>query len=93
MTRCSALAWRPAHSRFTCDASWVSARTCVCANLRFGLETAPDFRWLNTVLGNLKTLIKGAHKSFKFGKYAQLYLGAFNYRFNRDSTWRVWSPT
>ena len=24
----------------------------------------------------------GAHKSFKFGKYAGLYLGAFNYRFN-----------
>ncbi len=24
----------------------------------------PDFRWVNTVLGNLKTLIKGAHKSF-----------------------------
>ena len=43
----------------------------------------PDFRWVNTVLGNLKTLIKGAHKSFKFGKYAPLYLGAFNYRFNR----------
>lgn len=43
----------------------------------------PDFRWVNTVLGNLKTLIKGAHKSFKFSKYAPLYLGAFNYRFNR----------
>jgi hypothetical protein len=27
-------------------------------------------------------LIKGAHKSFKFSKYAALYLGAFNYRFN-----------
>ena len=42
----------------------------------------PQFRWVNTVLANLKTLINGAHKSFKFGKYAALYLGAFNYRFN-----------
>jgi transposase-like protein len=42
----------------------------------------PEFRWVNTVLANLKTMIKGAHKSFKFGKYAGLYLGAFNYRFN-----------
>lgn len=43
----------------------------------------PLFRWVNTVLGNLKTLINGAHKSFKFGKYASQYLGAFAYRFNR----------
>ena len=42
----------------------------------------PLFRWVNTVLGNLKTMINGAHKSFKFRKYAALYLGAFNYRFN-----------
>jgi transposase-like protein len=43
----------------------------------------PQFKWVNTVLGNLKTLINGAHKSFKFGKYASQYLGAFAYRFNR----------
>lgn len=43
----------------------------------------PQFKWINTVLGNLKTLIKGAHKHFKFGKYANQYLGAFAYRFNR----------
>jgi hypothetical protein len=42
----------------------------------------PQFRWVNTVLANLKTLIKGAHKSFKFGKYAGLYLVARRYRFN-----------
>lgn len=43
----------------------------------------PQFKWVNTVLGNLKTLINGAHKHFKFGKYASQYLGAFAYRFNR----------
>ena len=43
----------------------------------------PQFKWVNTVLGNLKTMINGAHKSFKFGKYASQYLGAFAYRFNR----------
>lgn len=40
------------------------------------------FRWVNTVLGNLKTTLSGAHKAFKFGKYATPYLGAFAYRFN-----------
>ncbi len=43
----------------------------------------PQFTWVNTVLGNLKTLICGAHKAFKFGKYPDSYLGAFAYRFNR----------
>ena len=43
----------------------------------------PQFTWVNTVLGNLKTMIGGTHKSFKFRKYASQYLGAFCYRFNR----------
>lgn len=43
----------------------------------------PQFKWVNTILGNLKTMIYGAHKAFKFGKYASHYLGAFAYRFNR----------
>lgn len=42
----------------------------------------PQFNWVNTVLGNLKTMIHGAHKAFNFGKYASNYLGAFAYRFN-----------
>jgi hypothetical protein len=42
----------------------------------------PAFRWVNTVLGNLKTAICGAHKAFNFAKYAAQYLGAFSYRFN-----------
>lgn len=43
----------------------------------------PQFTWVNIVLGNLKILINGAHKAFKFRKYAHAYLGAFAYPFNR----------
>ena len=43
----------------------------------------PQFKWVNTVLGNLKTMISGAYKHFGYGKYAHRYLGAFAYRFNR----------
>lgn len=42
----------------------------------------PRFKWLNTLLGNLKTALNGAHKHFAFSKYAPAYLGAFAYRFN-----------
>ena len=43
----------------------------------------PQFKWINTVLGNLKTMLSGAYKAFKYTKYANHYLGAFAYRFNR----------
>lgn len=43
----------------------------------------PQFKWVNTVLGNLKTMLSGAYKAFKYTKYADHYLGAFAYRFNR----------
>lgn len=43
----------------------------------------PQFTWVNTILGNLKTMINGGYKAFKFNKYASHYLGAFAYRFNR----------
>ena len=43
----------------------------------------PDFKWVNTVLGNLKTTVGGAFKALKFLKYAQTYLAAFAYRFNQ----------
>ena len=42
----------------------------------------PAFKWVNTVLGNLKTMTSGAFKALKFRKYAQPYLDAFAYRFN-----------
>ena len=43
----------------------------------------PDFLWVNTVLGNVKTGLAGAYHAFDFGKYAERYLGAIAYRFNR----------
>ena len=33
--------------------------------------------------GNLKTMLSDAFKSFGYSKYADRYLGAFAYRFNR----------
>ncbi|MGB5831443.1 MAG: transposase, partial [Thiohalocapsa sp.] len=43
----------------------------------------PMFYWVNTVLGNLKTSLSGAYHAFGYSKYAQHYLGAIAYRFNR----------
>ncbi|GAC1503615.1 MAG: IS1595-like element ISXca4 family transposase [Steroidobacteraceae bacterium] len=43
----------------------------------------PEFHWLNTVLGNLKTSLSGSYHAFDFRKYAARYLAAFAYRFNR----------
>lgn len=43
----------------------------------------PEFHWINTVLGNLKRTIAGAHHSFKFSKHADAYLAGFACRFNR----------
>ena len=46
-------------------------------------KDVPELQWINTVLGNLKTSLCGSYHSFGFKKYAQQYLGAFAYRFNR----------
>jgi hypothetical protein len=35
----------------------------------------PQFRWINTLLGNLKTSFSGTFHAFNFDKYARLYLG------------------
>lgn len=43
----------------------------------------PAFRWVNTLLSNLKTSISGTYHAFKFAKYADRYLGEAQYRFNR----------
>ncbi len=46
-------------------------------------KDVPEFRWINTVLGNLKTSLSGCYHAFSFQKYAARYLAAFSYRFNR----------
>jgi hypothetical protein len=43
----------------------------------------PKFRAVNTILGNLKTALRGAYKAFDFRKYGHRYLAEFQYRFNR----------
>ena len=43
----------------------------------------PEFQWINTVLGNLKTSLSGSYRAFHFRKYSARYLAAFAYRFNR----------
>ena len=46
-------------------------------------KNLPEFQWINTVLGNLKTRLSGSYHAFNFRKYAAHYLAAFTYRFNR----------
>jgi hypothetical protein len=41
------------------------------------------FRWINTILGNVKTAISGTYHAFDFEKYGYRYLGECQYRFNR----------
>jgi hypothetical protein len=43
----------------------------------------PQFKAINTLLGNLKTAITGTYHAFDFAKYAHRYLAEFQYRFNR----------
>jgi hypothetical protein len=43
----------------------------------------PQFRWVNTMLGNLKTAFAGTFHSIAHKKYAHRYLACFSYRFNR----------
>jgi hypothetical protein len=45
--------------------------------------TLPQFRWINTLLGNLKTSLSGTFHAFNFDKYARRYLGGYCFRFNR----------
>lgn len=41
------------------------------------------FKWINTILGNLKTASSGTYHAFDFDKYATRYLAEAQYRFNR----------
>ena len=46
-------------------------------------DTRPEFRWVNTMLGNLKTVFAGAYHALDYARYAHRYLAEFAYRFNR----------
>ena len=43
----------------------------------------PQFKAINTLLGNLKTALNGTYHAFDFAKYAHRYLAEAQYRFNR----------
>lgn len=43
----------------------------------------PQFKAVNTLLGNLKSAITGTYHAFDFAKYAHRYLAEFQFRFNR----------
>ena len=43
----------------------------------------PQFRAVNTFLGNLKRALGGTYHAFDFAKYAHRYLAEAQYRFNR----------
>ena len=49
---------------------------------KFAVQRA-EFRWANTLPGNLKTALNGTYHAFNHAKYAQRYLAEFSYRFNR----------
>ena len=44
-----------------------------------------EFRWVNTILGNVKTAMRGTYQAVR-AKYAQRYLSEFEYRINRRSS-------
>lgn len=50
------------------------------------------FKWINTILGNLKTAIDGTYHGFDFAKYASRYLSEVQYRFNRRFDLRSMFP-
>jgi ISXO2-like transposase domain len=45
-------------------------------------DELPEFRWINTVLGNVNTGLIGVYHAFDLSKYAGRYLSAIAYRFN-----------
>ena len=49
----------------------------------------PEFKAINTLLGNLKTAITGTYHAFDFSKYAHRYLAEFQFRLNRRFNMRT----
>ena len=63
----------------------VTAAGCVHEPVVVGSGRAaverPEFRWVNTILGNIKNALRGTYHAIR-PKYAQRYLSEFEYRFN-----------
>ena len=54
----------------------------ITGGARQGARTS-QLRWVNTMLGNLKSSMAGTYHAIKHSKYARRYLAEFCYRFNR----------
>lgn len=64
----------------------VTAAGCHHQAMIIGLRKpnqVPEFGWLNTILGHLKTSFSGTYHAFDFAQYGSRYLAAFADRFNR----------
>ncbi len=46
-------------------------------------EKETHFKWVNTILSNIKTLTTGTFHSIECHRYTSRYFGAITYRFNR----------
>ena len=77
-------AGHPIHARITAVSGFSSEAIGAWAreHLAPGSQV-PQFRWINTLLGNLKTSFNGIFRAFNFDKYARRYLGGYCFRFNR----------
>lgn len=53
------------------------------SNKMIEAEKEKHFKWVNTVLSNIKTGLTGTFHSFECSKYSFRYLGAIMFRFNR----------
>lgn len=62
----------------------------VCGGGRASIEE-PEFYWVNTVLGNLKSALRSTYHAIR-PKYAQRYLAEFQYRFNRRANLTAMLP-
>ncbi|MEX3582854.1 MAG: transposase [Burkholderia sp.] len=50
----------------------------------------PEFRWVNTMLGNLKTALKGTYHAINYAKYAHRYLAELPTVSTAVSIWPRW---
>jgi transposase-like protein len=76
---------RPCLTGLACFRSVVAAGCSHTAVVTGGRHPndLPEFRWINILLGNLKTSFSGTFHAFNFGKYGKRYLGGFCFLFNR----------
>jgi transposase-like protein len=79
----SAHAYSDGLPAFTILSEMVDEHTSFITGIGQQAARHPQFRWVNTLLGNLKTAITGTYHAIKFQKYAQRYLAEAQYRFNR----------